>query len=91
MRSEGLKIFGLKEVEARGFRGAPADGALMVFGLVQYLLSSDVDIKDGDTFGHDGPGSAKHKVRIGPSTLVGREESYILALDGVENVMQPIH
>jgi tetratricopeptide (TPR) repeat protein len=90
-RSEGLKVFGLKEVEARGFAGTPLDGALMMMGLVSYLLSSDAEIKDGETFGHDGPGAAKHKIRIGPSTLVGREESYILELDGLSNVMNAVH
>jgi tetratricopeptide (TPR) repeat protein len=90
-RSEGLKVFGLKEVEARGFAGAPVDGALMMMGLASYLLSTDLEIRDGETFGHDGPGAAKHKVRIGPSTLVGREESYILELDGLSNLMDPVH
>jgi uncharacterized protein DUF4261 len=70
----GLRAFGLKEVEFRGFDGSSADLAKTLLGVAAYLMEKGDVIKDNDTMGEDL--NRKFVINIVPSTLEAGKDVY---------------
>jgi hypothetical protein len=70
----GLRAFGLKEVEFRGFDGSAAELAKTLMGVADYLMTKGDVIKDNDTIGVDL--NRQFVFNILPSTLEAGKRVY---------------
>jgi uncharacterized protein DUF4261 len=74
----GLAAFNLMEVEVRGFGGRGEDLISTLLGMAVYLVTSGVDIEDGETVGHGTSRDPKFRVRWQQSVLAPEQMVYRL-------------
>jgi hypothetical protein len=74
--SQGLSSFGLREIEARGFKGDPRSLYRQFIDLAEFLIDNGPVIEDGDTVGEDE--ATKIRVRHEASSLIPGVEVYRL-------------
>jgi hypothetical protein len=70
----GLRAFGLKEVEFRGYEGQPSELAALLLRVAAYLLLKGDVIKDGETMGETL--ERQHQFKFEPSTLESGKQVY---------------